>query len=210
MIAHATTDIERESAARRGRHLEIVTVLWGALEAGIALTAAARDHSISLTGFGFDSLIEVISAVALLWRMSHEMNHHRRHRTEEISLTIVGSCLIALSGYVLLAGVIDLWRGHRAETGWLGIGVTSAALVCMPLLARSKRRVAVVLGSRAMNADATQTDFCMYQAAIVLFGLLMHSLFRIEWADSLAALLLVPLLARAGVLALRGEKCCDH
>jgi divalent metal cation (Fe/Co/Zn/Cd) transporter len=61
-----------------------------------------------------------------------------------------------------------------------------------------------------MMTDAKQTDFCTYQAAIVLFGLLVHALFGIGWADSAAALLLVPLLLRAGVLSLRGESCCTH
>jgi divalent metal cation (Fe/Co/Zn/Cd) transporter len=118
--------------------------------------------------------------------------------------------LLVLGGYVLLAAVLKLSRGHSAETGWLGIVVTAAALICMPLLARAKRTIGTALDSRAMMTDASQTDFCMYQAAIVLFGLLMHTLFAITWADSIAALMLVPLLIRAGVLSLRGERCCHH
>jgi hypothetical protein len=61
-----------------------------------------------------------------------------------------------------------------------------------------------------MMTDAKQTDFCMYQAAIVLFGLLVHAIFGIGWADSAAALLLVPVLVRSGVLSLRGQQCCAH
>ena len=200
----------RAELARRGRWLEIFTVVWGCAEAAIALTAAAKDGSISLAGFGWDSTIEVISAIALLWRMSHEMNHHRRHHAELVSLRVAGVCLLFLGVYVLGDASYDLWKGHHAQTGWLGIAVTSAALVFMPLLARAKRKVGRSLGSPAMLADAQQTDFCMYQAAIVLFGLLMHTLFRIDWADSVAALLLVPLLIRAGILSLQGHNCCAH
>ena len=201
---------DRAAIARRGRTLEIFTIIWGCAEAAIALTAAARDGSISLAGFGWDSTIEVVSAFALLWRMSHEMNHHRRHRAETVSLRIAGTCLIVLGVYVLGDASFDLWKGHHAQTGWLGVAVTSAALIFMPLLARAKRRVGRSLGSPAMMADAQQTDFCMYQAAIVLFGLLVHRLFGIEWADSVAALCLVPLLFRAGVLSLQGHHCCSH
>jgi divalent metal cation (Fe/Co/Zn/Cd) transporter len=200
----------RARLARRGRWLEIFTIVWGCAEAAIALTAAAKAGSISLAGFGYDSTIEVISAVALLWRMSHEMNHHRRHKAEIISLRIAGGCLLSLGAYVLVDASCDLWKGHHAQTGWLGIAVTSAALVFMPVLAKAKRRVGRSLGSPAMMADAQQTDFCMYQAAIVLFGLLMHMAFRIDWADSVAALILVPLLIRAGVLSLQGHHCCTH
>jgi divalent metal cation (Fe/Co/Zn/Cd) transporter len=200
----------RAGLARRGRWLEIFTIVWGCAEAAIALTAAAKDGSISLAGFGYDSMIEVVSAVALLWRMSHEMNHHRRHQAEALSLKIAGVCLLSLGAYVFADASYDLWKGHRAHTGWLGIAITSAALVFMPLLARAKRRVGRSLGSPAMMADAQQTDFCMYQAAIVLFGLLMHTAFHIDWADSVAALILVPILIRAGVLSLQGHHCCTH
>ena len=200
----------RAELARKGRWLELFTVVWGCAEAAVALTAAAKDGSVSLAGFGWDSTIEVISACALLWRMSHEMNHHRRHRAELVSLRIAGVCLLVLGVYVLGEASYDLWKGHHAQTGWLGISVTAAALVFMPLLARAKRKIGRSLGSLAMMADAQQTDFCMYQAAIVLFGLLMHMLFKIDWADSAAALLLAPLLIRAGVLSLQGHSCCAH
>ncbi len=201
---------DRKDAARRGRQLEMFTLVWGSLEAGIALTAAGRSGSISLAGFGIDSLIEVISAGALVWRMSHEMNGERRHRAERISLRIAGWCLLALAAYLLADSVHGLLYGHGAETNWLGVGVTLAALICMPVLARAKRGVGRALSSQAMLTDAKQTDFCMYQAAIVLFGLLVHRLFGIGWADSAAALLLVPLLVRAGVLSLQGQNCCAH
>ncbi len=88
--------------------------------------------------------------------------------------------------------------------------ITSLALIFMPLLARAKRQIGRALDSEAMLTDARQTDFCMYQAGIVLFGLLIHAIFGIGWADSAAALLLVPLLVRAGVLSLRGVNCCAH
>ena len=201
---------ERKAVARRGRQLEIFTVLWGIFEASVALFAAKKAGSISLAGFGLDSLIEVVSAVALLWRMSHEMNHHKRHQAERISLKIAGVCLLALGTYVLAQASYGLWRGQEASADWVGISITAAALVFMPLLSRAKRRVGRALGSSAMMTDAKQTDFCMYQAAIVLFGLLMHRVFGISWADNAAALVLVPLLYRAGFLALKGVNCCSH
>jgi divalent metal cation (Fe/Co/Zn/Cd) transporter len=174
------------------------------------LITAARSHSLSLAGFGLDSLIEVVSALALMWRMSHEMDHDRRHRAEYISLRIAGICLLSLGAYVLVVAVFNLTHNEVAETSWVGVAITTAAVVLMPILSRAKRQVGMALHSSAMMTDANQTDFCMYQAMIVLFGLLMHSAFGIQWADSAAALLLVPFLLRAGTLSLRGESCCDH
>jgi divalent metal cation (Fe/Co/Zn/Cd) transporter len=86
-----------------------------------------------------------------------------------------------------------------------GIIVASLSVVIMPLLARAKRRVAVGLGSRALRADATQTDLCMYLSAIVLGGLLLNAMFGWWWADPVAALIMVPIIAREGFEGLRGK-----
>lgn len=200
----------RASLARYGKALEVLTVVWAATEAVIALWSSARTGSVSLAGFGWDSLIEVISAIAVWWRMSHEMDHHRRHQSETISLRVSGCCLYALSAYVLVDACFRLYRHTSAGVGVAGLAITGAAFVVMPLLSREKKRVGNALASRAMMADAKQTDFCMYQAGIVLLGLVAHSLFGINWADAVAALVLVPILARAAFLTFRGEHCCTH
>ena len=200
----------RAQFARRGRQLEVFTVLWAALEAGIALTGAHREHSVSLAGFGWDSCIEMLSGAALYWRMTHEMDHARKHKAEKVSLTVAGVCLLALGAYVLVESLVALRSGAEKSPGWVGIAITAAALVSMPLLTRAKQRVARGLNSRAMMTDAAQTNFCAIQAGIVLSGLLVRSLFHIGWADAVAGLVLVPFLVRAGRGALRGEDCCAH
>jgi divalent metal cation (Fe/Co/Zn/Cd) transporter len=77
----------------------------------------------------------------------------------------------------------------------------------MPLLARAKRQSATSLGSGAMRADARQSEFCMYLSAIVLGGLLLNALLGWWWADPLAGLVMVPIVAREGIDALRGKSC---
>jgi divalent metal cation (Fe/Co/Zn/Cd) transporter len=79
----------------------------------------------------------------------------------------------------------------------------------MPLLARAKRRVGDALASRAIRAEARQTDICMYLSAILLGGLGLNALFGWWWADSIAALAMVPLIAWEGREAFRGRTCCD-
>lgn len=127
-----------------------------------------------------------------------------------VSLQIAGTCLLIMGGYILIRASTNLWNRQSSATSWAGILITAAALLFMPLLARAKRKVGRALHSEAMMTDAKQTDFCMYQAAIVLFGLSVQAIFGIGWADGAAALLLVPLLIRAGVLSLRGERRCTH
>jgi divalent metal cation (Fe/Co/Zn/Cd) transporter len=61
-----------------------------------------------------------------------------------------------------------------------------------------------------MAADAKQTELCTYLSAILLGGLLLNSLFGWWWADPLAALVMVPIITREVIEALRGETCCGE
>ncbi|MFT4111332.1 cation transporter [Silvibacterium sp.] len=209
-MAEVSPHSDRASLARRGSYLEILTIVWAIAESSVALVSAWRSGSISLAGFGFDSLIEVVSGATLMWRMSHEMEPQRRHQAEHISLRIAGACLFALAAYVGAEAVFNLVQHRLQETSWSGIGITAAAVIFMPLLSRAKRKVGEALDSAAMMTDARQTDFCMYQAVIVLFGLAVHTVFGIARADSAAALVMVPFLVRSGILSLKGEACCMH
>jgi divalent metal cation (Fe/Co/Zn/Cd) transporter len=60
-----------------------------------------------------------------------------------------------------------------------------------------------------MQADAKQTDFCVYLSVILLLGLVLNATVGLWWADSTAALLMVPLIAKEGVETMKGETCCD-
>jgi divalent metal cation (Fe/Co/Zn/Cd) transporter len=60
-----------------------------------------------------------------------------------------------------------------------------------------------------MHADAKQTKFCTYLSAILLLGLLLNFFFGLWWADPLAALIMVPIIAKEGVEGLQGKACDD-
>jgi divalent metal cation (Fe/Co/Zn/Cd) transporter len=77
----------------------------------------------------------------------------------------------------------------------------------MPLLAKAKRRVANGIGSAAMHADSRQTDFCTYLSAILLGGLLLNAVLGWWWADPVAGLVMVPIIAKEGVDGLRAKAC---
>jgi divalent metal cation (Fe/Co/Zn/Cd) transporter len=63
--------------------------------------------------------------------------------------------------------------------------------------------------SHALRADSRQADFCAYLSAILLAGLMLHTLLGWWWADPVAALVMTPIIAREGVQALRGQGCDD-
>ena len=88
--------------------------------------------------------------------------------------------------------------------------VAAVSAIVMPLLERAKRKVAAGIGSGAMQADSRQTDFCAYLSAILLGGLLLNAVAGWWWADPVAGLVMVPIIAREGVDGLRGKAACDH
>jgi divalent metal cation (Fe/Co/Zn/Cd) transporter len=201
--------LDRQAVARRGKSLEYFTIAWNTLEGLIAVIAGALAGSISLVGFGIDSFIEVTSGSVLLWRMVVDADLERRERNEKLSLRIVGVCFLALAAYVGYESISDLVTRKAPEHSIPGVVLACVSLVVMPLLSRAKKKVANELRSSAMHADAKQTDFCVYLSAILLVGLLLNAALRWWWADPAAALIMVPLIAKEGVEAMKGETCCD-
>jgi divalent metal cation (Fe/Co/Zn/Cd) transporter len=196
----------RQDAVQRGRRLEYLTVGWNSLEAAGAILSGLLAGSIALVGFGIDSVIECSSGAVLLWRLTSGDAAERRER---LALRLVGVSFLALALYVGYEAATSLIRKEGPGKSLLGIAVAVASLIAMPLLARAKRRVALELNSGAMQADSRQTDICAYLSAILLAGLLLHAMFGWWWADAVAALGMVPLIAREGVEALRGKTCCE-
>jgi divalent metal cation (Fe/Co/Zn/Cd) transporter len=199
----------RAAAVHRGLSLEYFTVAWNLLEALVALASGAAAGSIALIGFGLDSLIEVSSGGILLWRLHSDHDEQRRESAERRALQLVGISFLALATYVAGDSVATLVKREVPERSLVGIALAIASLVTMPLLARGKRKVALTLGSPALQADSRQTDICAYLSVILLLGLLLNAAFGWWWADPAAGLIMVPLIVYEGIQALRGKTCCD-
>lgn len=200
----AVADPESRLAdVRRGRTLEHLTLAWNLVEAVVSILAGLAAGSISLVGFGLDSVIECASAVVLLWRLRGGEGE-RRERT---ALRLVGVTFLLLAAYVGVDAVHSLVTRERPETSVPGLVIAALSLAVMPLLARAKRRVAARLRSEALRADSRQTDLCAVLSAILLVGLGLNAALGWWWADPLAALAMVPIIVREGIEGLRGKAC---
>ena len=200
---------ERSRFVERGRRLEYFTIFWNSLEALAALISGVIAGSVALVAFGLDSLIEVTSGAALLWRLHQDKNALRREAADRLTLRIVGSCFLVLSAYIAYDSLASLVNREAPARSLPGILIAATSLIVMPLLARAKRRVGIGLGSAAMAADARQTDFCTYLSGILLGGLLLNALFGLWWADPVAGLVMVPIIAKEGIAGWQGKACCD-
>ena len=202
--------LERAALVRRGIWLSYATIGYNTLEAVGSLVAGILAGSVALVGFGFDSVIEVTAAVAAQWRLRADLDHSRRQRVELLTHRIVGSCFIALALYVTFDAATTLINREAPEGSTFGIIVLALSVIVMPILARSKKRVARGLTSGALEAEATQTSLCAYLSVIGLAGVALNAGFGWWWADPVAALIMVPIIAREGIEGLRAkpDACC--
>lgn len=199
---------ERARVVRRGQWLSWITLGYNLLEGVIGIGAGLVAGSIALVGFGVDSAIEVTASVAALWRLRSDQDPARRDDAERVTLRVVGTLFLALAGYVAWDAIAALLQREAPDESLTGIVLAAASLLVMPLLARAKRRVAAALGSRALHSEAQQTQLCTYLSAILLGGLLLNAAMGWWWADPVAALVMVPIIAREGIEGLRGHDPC--
>jgi divalent metal cation (Fe/Co/Zn/Cd) transporter len=202
--------MDRKAAVRAGVRLEILTVGWMAAEAVLAIGAGIAARSVLLTAFGFDSVIELLSGVTLLWRLASEAQGPGAPRMETIErrATVISAVLLVLlSAYLVVVGLGGVVGHFHPSGSALGVAVSAAAVVVMPILAWRKFRVNSVIGSAALRADIAETITCAYMAAATLAGAGLNLLFGLWWAEyAAAAALLVFILmeTREAVESARG------
>lgn len=195
----------RRRLNRRSLLLAYATAGYNAVEAAVALAAGAVAGSVALVGFGLDSLVEVSSALVVIWQFRHPLPEER----ERTALRAIAVCFFALATYVAVDAARTLFGAGDPDPSAVGIVVAATSLVVMPALVWAKRRVGRELGSATVVADSTQTLLCTYLSAVLLVGLLLNATLGWAWADPVAALVIAAVAVREGREAWRGEECCD-
>lgn len=199
--------LARSGLLRHALRLEYLTVGWNLVEGVIAVTAALAAGSVALLGFGIDSFVESTSGGVLIWRLRSErsLDHEAIERIEQRARQLVALSLFLLAAYIALDAVTTVIAQERPEPSPVGIVLASLSLGVMWWLARAKRRTAIALGSRAMQADAFQTTACWWLSLTVLGGIGLNALLGWWWADPLAAIGMTYFLVREGREAWEGE-----
>ena len=172
--------LQRTGQLRLGVRIELVTIIWMTIEASIAIVTGFATHSVSLQGFGIDSIIELISGGVLLWRLRVEQRGGTTgvvERAERRAAWITAISLFALAVYIVGDSAFAFLTRSRPEASWWGIGLAISATIVMPLLWQGKLRVARRIESAALKADAMCSITCAYMAITLLVGLLLNKFF---------------------------------
>ena len=205
-VEHATVSPSATHLRRRGLALAALTIAWNTIEAVVAVTAGVAAGSIALVGFGFDSMIEVVSAWVVVWQFRGELRGGYDEDRERRALRLIGLTFFVLATYVVVEAMRDLFLvDAEADESLVGIVLAGLSLAVMPALAWAKKRTADQLHSPTLRADATETLLCSWLSAALLAGLALNAVAGWWWADPLAALAIAGLAAHEGLEAIRGD-----
>ncbi len=199
---HVSLDPSRRAVLeRRIRWVVAATISYNVVEAVVALAAGRAASSSALVGFGLDSLVEVLSAVAVAWQFAGPDPEAR----ERPALRLIAISFFGLAVFVGVDSIRTLLGSQEPETSLVGIVLAAASLLVMPGLSWFERRTGQELGSASAVADSKQTLLCASLSAVLLVGLVLRATLGWTWADPVAALLIAAFAAREGLEAWRGE-----
>jgi cation diffusion facilitator family transporter len=196
-----TTLGRREKLHRHGLRLEWFTVAWNVVEAFVAISVGIVVGSVALVGFGVDSGIEVISAVALLWRLykaGPNASTEEQGTAERKALYLVAATFFLLAAYITYEAVGALLSGEGPKSSTVALVLSLVSIVVMPTLAYLKGRTGREMGSRALVADSVETWVCAYLSTALLCAVGLNAAFGWWWADPVGVLAMLPVILWQG------------
>jgi divalent metal cation (Fe/Co/Zn/Cd) transporter len=184
-----------------------LSVGWALLVAVTSLAAGFAADSTALVGFGLASLLDGTASSVLVRRFRHErLDLRPSDELERRAAQAIGAVMFLIAGYLAVRAIMALADGSGPESSALGVVLTAASILVLPVLAAAKLRLAKPLRSQALRADGVISAAGAILAAATLLGLVLNSALELWWADSIAALLIAVVLAREGGLTLRSTQ----
>ncbi|GIG39331.1 cation transporter [Cellulomonas phragmiteti] len=202
----ALDEVEVVRLTRRGLRLAQLTVAYNVVEGAVAITAGLLAGLVSVVGFGVDSGIESIAGVLVALRLSARLRRGEAdERKERLVLKAVAVTFFVLAAYVTVEGTRSLVRGESPDSSPLAIGLLTASIVVMPVLAVMKRNVGLRLQDNLILAEAAETRICVLLSISTLAGVVLHALTGAAWLDPVAAFVIAAFAVHEGREAWEGE-----
>ncbi|GHA25063.1 MULTISPECIES: cation diffusion facilitator family transporter [Flavobacteriaceae] len=191
----------RKKDLKIARKIQVYNIIYDIIEVVVSLIAGFTSGSAALIGWGLDSVIEVVSASTLWWRLNGEIEgieDNKVRKREKITLFVIAGSFLLVSGYITYDSITKLINENTPNWSTLGIIILLVSLVVNPILIYYKRKYGKKLDSKELLADSKDTFICLYQTVAVLGGLLAVRYLGWWWADPVAALLIVPYALKEG------------
>ena len=180
--------------------LALITIFYNIAEGLVSVSFGLEDESFALFGFGMDSFVEVISGVGI-WHMVRRIRQNDGEdpdRFEKTALRITGTGFYLLTLALAAIAAVNLYQGHKPETTFWGIVVSTVSIATMWLLVRAKVKAGTALSSPAILSDAACTRACLQLSIVLLAASLGYELTGIGGIDSIGTLVIAGLCYREG------------
>jgi divalent metal cation (Fe/Co/Zn/Cd) transporter len=202
----------KEKLLNRAFWLAIVTIVYNIVEGIVSIGFGINDETLSLLGFGVDSLVEVISGTGILHMVIklRRTGDDSRGLFEQKALKITGSAFMLLTAGLIIGSVLNIISGHTPSTTLPGIIISSISILTMYFLMKYKLIIGKKLESDAIIADALCTRTCFYLSIILLVSSLLYEFFKIPYIDVAGSLGIAYFAFREGLEAFqkaRGSNC---
>lgn len=194
-------DQQRQKNLKTARKIQVYNIFYDIIEVAVSLIAGFTSGSAALIGWGLDSVIEVVSASTLWWRLNGEIEgieDNKVKKREKITLFVIAGSFLLVSIFISYDSITKLINKETPDWSTLGVIILLISLVVNPFLIYYKRKYGKKLDSKELLADSKDTFVCLYQTVAVLGGLLAVRFLDLWWADPVAALLIVPYALKEG------------
>jgi cation diffusion facilitator family transporter len=192
---------EREKNLNKAETVQKYNVVYDSIEVVVSLTAGFTSGSAALIGWGLDSVIEVVSASTLWWRLHGEIegkSDEKIKKREKATFYVIAGSFLIVSTFITYDSITKFINEDTPEWSTLGLIILLVSLVVNPFLIYYKYNYGKKLESKELIADSKDTFVCLYQTVAVLGGLLAVRYLDWWWADPVAALLIVPYALKEG------------
>ena len=172
----------RQSRIATAVRVEFFSSVWMLVEVVGSIVVGLKAGSFALLAFGGDSLIELISGIAVLRFLRKNRSDVESRRSEQVT----GALLFALIPVIGVGAAYSYAAGLRAEGSPIGIAIAIGAVIIMPYLWYEKRRIGKETRSLPLEIDAVESSTCLFMSIALLVGLLAVFLFDWWGVDYLA------------------------
>lgn len=182
-------DTAKEKLFKTAYILSIITIAYNIIEGGVSTALGYTDETLALFGFGVDSFIEVMSGIGIAHMIIRlkDNGFEKNDRFETRALKITGTAFYLLTAGLAATTALNMATGHRPETTFWGIVISSISIATMFFLMRAKFSTGMKLGSSAIISDAGCTKVCLYMSLILLASSAIYELTGFAHIDSIGA-----------------------
>jgi divalent metal cation (Fe/Co/Zn/Cd) transporter len=195
-------------------YLSITTILINVLEGAASVYYGYEDGTITLFGFGIDSLIEVVSALGVYVMIKRIINNpmEEKSRFEITALKITGFGFYILTAGLAVGIFVNIYYGIQPRTTIPGVIISIISIALMIVLIKGKLLIGKKLECSPIISDANCTKVCVYMSLVVLIASSLYEISGIKYIDSLGAIGIIYFSFKEGREAFekaKGLKTCD-